>query len=69
MFMCFENQWVVINWNLTWKQSFLILVDSETLWMMLPVPLRIDITLKRPRTFTLLYQDLHSENYFHYKLQ
>jgi hypothetical protein len=56
MFMCFGNQTLVINLDLTWKQPFLILVDSETLWTALPVPVRID-TPKRLRTFTLPHQD------------
>ena len=51
MFICAVHQWSVIYLDLTWKQSFLILVDNEILWTMLPLPVRID-TLKRPRTFT-----------------
>jgi hypothetical protein len=34
MFLCF----VIINLDLTWKQSFLIQVDNETLWTTFPVP-------------------------------
>jgi hypothetical protein len=59
------HQKSVINLALTWKQSFLILVESKTLWMMLPVPVRID-TLKRQSTFMLPYQD--QTQCEHYKL-
>jgi hypothetical protein len=65
MFMCFRFQTSVINLDLTWKQSFLILVDSKTLWTMLPVPVRFD-TLKRPRTFTLPHQEQTSEHHNFY---
>jgi len=61
MFMCVVHQKSVINLDLTWKQSFLRLLDSETLWKMHPVPVRID-TLKRPSSFMLPHQDQHTVN-------
>ncbi len=63
MFMCAVHQEGVNKLDLTWKQSFLILVDSKTLWTMLPVPVRID-TLNRPSTFTLQNQNQHTVNIF-----
>jgi len=64
MFMCVVHQKLVNKLDLTWKQSFLILVDSEIFERRSLY--QLELTLKRQiKIFKmLLHQDQHSEHSF-----
>ncbi len=60
MFMCFVHRKSVNKLDLTWKQSFLILVDSELFrWCSL---YQFELILKRPRTFSSYFIQINTVN-------
>jgi hypothetical protein len=60
MFMCVVHQKSVNKLDLTWKQSFLILVASE--FFRRSSLYQFELTLKRPRTFTHYFIKINTVN-------
>jgi len=63
MFMCVVHQKSVNKLDLTLKQSFIILVDSEIFRHT-----SLKLTLKRPRTFTCYFIQINTVNIFYKNL-